>query len=358
MDKSAQNLRHARQKPQDALVLDALTAKKQYGKFRGPIAPYGYMKNLQNEIIINEEAAKTVRLIFDLFLSGESIFSILIRLTEIGAETPSQANNRKQSNAVWNEMMIKRILKNQTYIGNSVRICTTAASPLQKRRLLIENTHEPIIRTEAFEDVQKILSGRSHHRQKGQEHLLTGLVFCGDCNSPMTVAKDSRLVCSQWKKHSRQQLCTSHSIKEEVVIHAVLTELYVIAKNIDTDELMFLCSGSSTNKLTASLEKKLFEDRNALLCLYKDKCKGVVSEDDYIFMAENLKKEIVFYSSQLDCFTELQNEKNSCREVSNHLNDILNFEKINKAFLCLLVKRILVFTDKHVVIEFNFTEPK
>lgn len=206
-------------------------------------------------------------------------------------------------------------------------------------------------------------SDYSCNTRKRQKHLLSGMVFCGDCNSPMTFVKESPtntyLVCSSWKKHSKLHLCASHSIREDIVINAVLTELYAIAKNISTDDLSSSCNKKYDNsKLISSLENKISDNKTALLSLYKDKCRGIVSEDDYIFMSEGLKKEILFYESQLTCFIELQQERDTSNGVKKYISDILSFEKIDKDFLSLLVNKIYIYNDKKIVIEFNFTEPQ
>ena len=49
------------------------------------------------------------------------------------------------------------------------------------------DTHEAIIDKEAFQIVQQLLERRSGHcKTKAHSHLLSGLVFCGDCGRPMT----------------------------------------------------------------------------------------------------------------------------------------------------------------------------
>ena len=338
-------------------------------QFTGSIAPYGYKKSENNnhQLVIDEETAPNIKLIFHLYLSGYSLLAISNTLSELKIPTPSQAKNLKSTQkhfiGIWNEVMIKRILTSQVYLGNLTKKNARSNPQADQDEYIVYNTHEAIIEKETFDSVQSKFPVHSVNRKKKTEHLLTGLVFCGDCNSPMTVIKKDKsksyLVCSSWKKHSSLHICTSHSIREDVVINLVLTELYVLAKDIDTNEIFQTSKNISDNKkLINTFENKISESKTALLSLYKDKCKGIISDDDYIFMSDNFKKEISFFQDQLDCFNEIQQEQKISNEVIQHISDMVNFEKINKAFLNLLVKRIVIYSDRRIVIEFNFTEPK
>lgn len=71
-------------------IRSALIARKKSGNFLGVTAPYGYMKNPDNkyQLIINEEEAKVVRHIFDLYLQGNGLTKIAQILTNEGIPVP------------------------------------------------------------------------------------------------------------------------------------------------------------------------------------------------------------------------------------------------------------------------------
>ncbi|MDR1093297.1 MAG: recombinase family protein, partial [Clostridiales bacterium] len=56
-------------------VRSSLTVKRKQGQFIGSFAPYGYIKdpNDRHKLIIDEEAAQTVRLIYKMFTEGKSV---------------------------------------------------------------------------------------------------------------------------------------------------------------------------------------------------------------------------------------------------------------------------------------------
>ena len=72
-------------------VRSALDIRRRQGKFIGSFAPYGYQKDERdhNKLMIDREAAQTVREIFEKFLNGYGILSIARLLNEKGVPNPS-----------------------------------------------------------------------------------------------------------------------------------------------------------------------------------------------------------------------------------------------------------------------------
>ncbi len=205
-------------------VRTALTTKKQNGKFIGAFAPFGYQKSAEdkNKLEVDPLTAPTVKRIFQLFLSGESMKRIAQRLTQEGVLTPSKQRQAQRGADRWNDVMIKRILTNETYIGNLTQNRTRKINyKLKKKQRLekeqwitVEHTHQGIVSQEAFRQTQILLGKRTYRpiRREGKEHRLSGLVYCADCGSKMTFLGEY-LVCSNWRKDSKN--CSSHSIREQ-----------------------------------------------------------------------------------------------------------------------------------------------
>ena len=205
-------------------VRTALTTKKQNGKFIGAFAPFGYQKSAEdkNKLEVDPLTAPTVKRIFQLFLSGESMKRIAQRLTQEGVLTPSKQRQAQRGADRWNDVMIKRILTNETYIGNLTQNRTRKINyKLKKKQRLekeqwitVEHTHQGIVSQQVFRQAQILLGKRTYRpiRRAGKEHRLSGLVYCADCGSKMTFLGEY-LVCSNWRKDSKN--CSSHSIREQ-----------------------------------------------------------------------------------------------------------------------------------------------
>ncbi|MBR5227874.1 MAG: recombinase family protein [Clostridia bacterium] len=97
------------------------------------------------------------------------INSICKDLIKDNISSPASLNNNKV-NTLWNGTTIRRILKNEVYIGNTIGHKVKKINYKLKKQIMldkaewikVENTHEPIISKEDFEKAQNILNIRSY----------------------------------------------------------------------------------------------------------------------------------------------------------------------------------------------------
>ena len=122
---------------------------------------YDYHKE-DKSITVNEEEAETVRLIFDLYLSGMGGISI-------AKELKRQGRLNKKGVCKWTDSGVIGIIKNEKYKGDLLLGKTYTVDPISKRRLenrgeedkfYIENHHEPIVSREVWDRAQEIRKGR------------------------------------------------------------------------------------------------------------------------------------------------------------------------------------------------------
>jgi DNA invertase Pin-like site-specific DNA recombinase len=118
---------------------------------------YGYKKGENGKLIIDEKQAKNVRWIFDLYLHGHSVVSIIRELKKRRIKSPS-------SKDVWSKRAIETLLCNEKYVGDVIVGKTFRNEfPSSKRSInrgehkVYEATdvHEPIIQREVFDKVQQ-----------------------------------------------------------------------------------------------------------------------------------------------------------------------------------------------------------
>lgn len=115
------------------------------------------------ELVINQEQAKTVRMIYDMYLYGMGMRKIQFELEKLGRLTATGLTN-------WSCANIGRILNNPFYCGIVVYRKEVVPDYLEQKKIrnfdyvdkvVVEGTHEPIITKAEFEQVQKILSTKS-----------------------------------------------------------------------------------------------------------------------------------------------------------------------------------------------------
>ena len=112
---------------------------------------YGYVKDKNGDLVINEEQAAIVRLIFDLYLGGKSILGIVKELKERGIKSPTGKDN-------WPKRSIEEMLSNEKYIGIAVVNLDGEEGQIYK----LNNSHLAIISNEIFDDVQEEKLKRSN----------------------------------------------------------------------------------------------------------------------------------------------------------------------------------------------------
>ncbi len=150
--------------------------KMEAGQFLGNYAPYGYRKDpcCRHHLIPDAETAPVVEKIYDLYLSGLSCKMIGERLTAQGIPTPSEMKRARgedlgrRFSAAWSKGTIRKILQNPVYLGHMVQGKEEKISFKEKKTrelprnqwIVVEHTHEAIIKEEIFGDVKKRMAER------------------------------------------------------------------------------------------------------------------------------------------------------------------------------------------------------
>ncbi|MBQ3527984.1 MAG: recombinase family protein [Clostridia bacterium] len=163
-------------------IKSVLTDRRKMGKHIGSFALYGYEKdkNERGKLIPDPSAAKTVKLIYKLYLEGYSMTKIANKLNEKNIPCPSEYKKVKgekyttsKSCRRWRYPAISQILRNEMYIGNmvqgkyrSVSYKTKINRPVPRDKwLIVENTHEPIIDKDTWNKVQTLLGSHSRRAE-------------------------------------------------------------------------------------------------------------------------------------------------------------------------------------------------
>lgn len=104
---------------------------------------YGYINDADGNLAIDDEKAKNVKLIFDLYLRGKSILGIVSELERLGIKSPTGKDK-------WCKRTIDVMLSNEKYKGN-VRLLDKGK---HESYYLSENNNPAILSKETFQTVQ------------------------------------------------------------------------------------------------------------------------------------------------------------------------------------------------------------
>nr|WP_289223033.1 recombinase family protein [uncultured Bacteroides sp.] len=165
-------------------------------------APYGYIKGEDGHLLVDEETAPVVELIFQLCVEGNGPGKIARMLKEREIPTPGTIEFRRTGRTSryypddpcrWNPATVLSILEQDTYLGRTTSFKTTKLSYKSKKaiinppdkRAVFEGTHEAIVDRETWEIVQKNRKQRRRPTKLGEMGLFSGLAYCADCGAKL-----------------------------------------------------------------------------------------------------------------------------------------------------------------------------
>lgn len=348
-----------------------LTARARNGLFNGSIPPYGYYCKKGKLFIRNDDTPEIIKRIFAEYIGGKGIDSIAKGLFNDNIPTTSQINNKKNASNVWYGSTIKDILTNQAYIGNMEQKKESTINAVNKKRIkndaseriLVENTHEPIISKETFYIVQELLKSRYKKRGHQTIHLFTNLLHCADCGKGMHFKKNRKgYVCATSVKLGKN-VCSDHIVREAALSEAILKELnsfmssYSPTSNSKQLEAIYKKKVSKFEIAIKANEQKLIklnERKSNALDYFLDKTISKNEYDSYIAKytkeAEILSNELTAFKSSLEILTAPSTlEKISSFEKPKAKIDELTPEILNK-----FIEKIEISEDGSPKIYYRF----
>ena len=113
-----------------------------------------YDKDEKGDLVINEEQAEVVRLIFHLYLKGKSVGGIINELEDRNIKSPTGKDT-------WPKRSVETMLSNEKYIG----IAAVKIGGEEGQVYKLNNSHPAIISKEKFDAVQEDHLNRSNVEQ-------------------------------------------------------------------------------------------------------------------------------------------------------------------------------------------------
>lgn len=300
--------------------------------------PYGYIYDTNKDILVpHPEEAKIVRKIYDLYLAGKSCAAIA---KIVGLKTDRAVDN---------------VLRRKTNIGL-----------IPYKGEVYQGKHEPIISKEIFDLTQAELLKRStKHRTTNKTHLLSGLLYCGECGARMRYIKwgkgQYKLVCygkDKSKKHMhRAEECNSEPVWADEVENFVLGDLFNLSADVSDSEAYAFDDVIDPLK---EIETRMSEVENKLKRLYN---LYAVSEDDILLETINdCKKELQILNQQRDEEAKysvgekkiqiIRDQVASIRETWDYMNAEEQYRLIHEC-----VDKIIIYSTKNTIeIFYTFTK--
>lgn len=295
------------------------------GNYVGSIAPYGYDKTRIDKrytLKINDTEAEVVKLIFEMFLSGQPKNAIARHLNTLGYKS--------RANKSWSISTVKDILINPVYIGkikwdsrktvkNVVNGKVKNSRPRASEYKLYEGIHEPIIDMETWNKAQE-LNKQNLPRTSGttMQNPLAGLVICEKCGGFM-----------QRRPYPNQLahlICTNNSCDNiSSVLNVVENKILEVLKEVYKEYKYENKSQNKVTSLASQYEKQLKKEKEKLERIYSAYEDGVYSKLDFAKRKQAVEDKI----KELNGLIEKDNQKITKKEMLHRLTNL--FELYSEA---------------------------
>ena len=389
-------------------IITSFRARQEKGEYLPAFPPYGYVKSKTKayRYEVDEDVAPYVRMIFEWKAAGVSHSEICKRLNDMGAVTPARRkvelgiwHAEKYKHTIWHGRTIIDIMKNATYTGTLVYgrmpkslyqgIKCHRAKPDEWR--CIPDAHEAIVSQELFDKVQKIFDERSARMQKKWAeskqvrdkivNLFVKRIYCGDCGKRMRFVKGNNAlrdknfyytnyVCGGYLD-SGYRNCTRHSIRYQDVVDAVFAAMQVqMEYALNQEKMMQKLRGTAkehnlidqyvakVNYLTQEL-KKVNSRREGL---FESFAEGILDEADYQYAKKSYDEEYASLEKQLSEAKSRKKELDGVLTANNEwlqaMHKVEDATELDQDLVNALVKKVLIYEDNRVEVEFKFREQK
>ena len=310
-------------------IRSALHTKMKQGELISPFAPYGYeiSKTNNNQLIVDPIASTIVKKIFSLYLKGYGFTKIANNLNKEQIPSPSKYKHQKgiKLNIIsnqpitqipWNTNAIKNILTNEVYLGNLIQGKRTTTSYKNKKIILkdknnwikVENTHEAIIDSKTFYEVQKTKQKRHRPQKKtGTIHPFSKKVYCLECGKYFR-KKDT--------KYHTYLVCANPTCKNKSSIRYDKLE-QLILKKINNRITTYYDPTLFTKALNTITNKNTEEQINLLKIEKKEILKQIKKNEYYLQNTYQDKIEHIITLKQFKKLNKIyqENDKNDKRKL-------------------------------------------
>lgn len=153
-------------------IRDKIAASKKKGMWMGSLPPLGY--DIQDKkLIINATEARTVRLLFDLYLELGTVRALKEEVDHREIRTKSRPSNKNKGKQLFSRGNLYALLTNPTYVGD-----------IRHKKIVYPGQHEAIVDRATWIKAQRRLKANMNDRKieinTTGPHLLTGRLFDED----------------------------------------------------------------------------------------------------------------------------------------------------------------------------------
>lgn len=347
------------------------------GKWLGGIVPYGYVKNEQGVLEINDNPlpslnmseADVVRLIYKLATEDKwPTKKIADHLNALNVP-PSYAlrgTGKRQAATAgkWYFGRVLSMLRSSTYMG-----IHRYGKRSSKKRELIERAVPAIVDEETWNKAQQTLTGNllTATRNRKYNYLLRGLLRCGNCNYSYHGTNSKNVffyLCNgRYTPSKLEERCTSKSLNMQWLDNAVWNDCIAYINNpgivldkIAEQEKEEKDYTSEKQAEIFSLEKQLAtkdEEKERILGLFR---RNLISTSDVEKQLDSIAREKATLQERINDLSAQLQQKEKTQEIQSNAKEVLAALKIilgtnehsfelKRKILTSLIDKIVIYTS-------------
>jgi len=374
-------------------IRTAYETKQRKGEFIGAIPAYGYLRCPvdKSKLVVNSELAPIVRDIFEWVVNGDSYTSISRRLNGMDIPSPRKyqylnglAKHESYATAIWKPETVKHLVKNPVYAGymSQGKRKSRLLQGLPSLRLPSEqwinvpDMHEAIITHEKFEAVAKVLANKKVAYQQRNanalldrnEHIFTGIIYCGDCGARMKRIKKVNLTCvtyiyncPEYAKNKLHACVGAKYVREDRLTEVVwasiklqmdlCTDMCKLIKKARKNNVVKLKTDNINRQITDA-QRRIQRIETLLKGLYSSYSDKILTEAEYRDTKAAYQKEKRELESQLERSITAKAKHRADPITENRwASSLMSFEShqvLTKDMLLALIERIEI-TELNVI---------
>ena len=330
----------------------------------------------KHRLIIDEEAAEVVRMIFDLVLEGKTKGWIVKYLNDKGIPTPGEhfaqkgmkrTGSRNVDNPRWTVTTISDMLRNEVYIGNvcwnksNSRLRNGKRVVKNKREdwIITENAHEPIVSREVFNEANE--KGFTGRKKTSNNVKPCPLIYCAYCGRTLSAPKDgnhTKYRCMNGYGTFAEKDCMKVRIKGADLEQAVLKSVNLMADLYCENRRAGTKRAKAQTEILSAEQEKLFAEQEKLkdlrTRLYIEYRSGGTKED-YLRKREEvgerlsqLEESIADYDRKLEIARK--NDILSLK-TSDAMEELKGIQSFDKEKIKQVIDKVVVYgADKFEII--------
>lgn len=366
-------------------VRDVLRNKRENGLYCA-CPPYGYRKaERENNLLVPDEmTAPVVQRIFKQAAEGASSRKIALDLNDAGVIPPLKyrvlyrddfsREGAARASDLWNNTTVKRILKNEVYLGHTLLGRSRKVSVKSQKKVSIpredwavtRNTHQPLVTEELFERAQHNL-GKGAKDYRTCEHvrksIFGGIAVCAKCGHALcsagTVYKGERekywyLACTHQRRGIADR-CEGVRIRYSDLLELVRQDLNFFLSFSEREEQELVRevirrSGSEENRKFRELQREKARSRLAVIDkmvvkLYTDNAEGKLSDERLGSMVAELEQEAASLKEllmELDAQNRTEDTENRFAQFFALTRQFTHLDVLDRETLLTFVEKIEV----------------